>query len=280
MHFATMNEWLSPAKVSFACSAHYLDHIDAINLTAEQQALLKEISDAAFKESVRDFMVNQQFRRDYWVKGPRKLSSTEQSELLKQHKLVLISTREDISLKISGALGEASFSDAIYSPILEFLSDHKVRNIEEIVLAVKKKSINFAQVVQAAMVLVGAGHMASVQAQEQITKAKKTSQKLNLVLLDKARSSSEITFLASPVSGGGIAVNRFQQLFLHSKHQGKKLPAEWAQSAWDILAAQSQRLVKDGAAIESAEDNLKELTKQAEEFTAKRLPILKALEIV
>jgi hypothetical protein len=160
------------------------------------------------------------------------------------------------------------------------MSDHKVRNLEEIVLAVKEKSINFAQVVQAAMVLVGAGHMASVQPQEQITKAKKTSQKLNLVLLDKARSSAEITFLASPVTGGGIAVNRFQQLFLNAKHQGKKLHAEWAQSAWDILAAQSQRLVKDGAAIESAEDNLKELTKQAEEFAAKRLPILKALEIV
>ncbi len=64
MHFATMSDWLAPAKISFACSAHYLDHIDAINLTAEQQAMLKEIPDPTFKESVRDFMVNQQFRRD------------------------------------------------------------------------------------------------------------------------------------------------------------------------------------------------------------------------
>jgi hypothetical protein len=58
MHFATMSQWLSPAKMDFACSAHYLDHIDALNLNVEQQTLLKEIPDATFKESVRDFMVN------------------------------------------------------------------------------------------------------------------------------------------------------------------------------------------------------------------------------
>lgn len=30
-----------------------------------------------FRQTVRDFCVNQQFRRDYWVKGARKLSALE-----------------------------------------------------------------------------------------------------------------------------------------------------------------------------------------------------------
>jgi hypothetical protein len=55
---------LESARLHYACSAHYMDHIDGINLTAEQQAFLKEIQDPLFRESVRDFMVNQQFRRD------------------------------------------------------------------------------------------------------------------------------------------------------------------------------------------------------------------------
>jgi hypothetical protein len=71
MHFATMAQWLAPAKLQYACSAHYLDFIDAINLTNEQQAFLKDIPDPMFRESVRDFMVNQQFRRDYWVILPQ-----------------------------------------------------------------------------------------------------------------------------------------------------------------------------------------------------------------
>jgi hypothetical protein len=65
MHFATMRAWLEPAKVQYACSAHYLDFIDATNLTPEQQSFLQDIPDPMFRESVRDFMVNQQFRRDY-----------------------------------------------------------------------------------------------------------------------------------------------------------------------------------------------------------------------
>ena len=74
MHFATMAEWLAPAKLQFACSAHVLDHIDAVNLSTQQQAFLGQIPDAMFRQSVRDFIVNQQFRRDYWIKGARRLS--------------------------------------------------------------------------------------------------------------------------------------------------------------------------------------------------------------
>jgi hypothetical protein len=280
MHFATMSQWLSPAKIDFACSAHYLDHIDAVNLSAQQQALIKEIPDATFKESVRDFMVNQQFRRDYWMKGARKLSAVEQAELIKQHKLVLISPREDISLKISGSLGEANMSEAIYAPVLDLMSDHQTRSIQEIASKVQSKSINFAQVVQAAMVLVGSGHMASVQSEAQITKAKQTSAKLNKALIDRARFSAEISFLASPVTGGGIAVNRFQQLFLLAMRNGKKQPQDWASEVWAVLFAQNQRLIKEGKALESAEDNIQELVSQANEFARKRLPILKALEVV
>jgi len=53
MSFSAMAKWLAPAKLSFACSAHYPDQIDMINFTAEQSALLKEIASAggAFREA-------------------------------------------------------------------------------------------------------------------------------------------------------------------------------------------------------------------------------------
>jgi SAM-dependent methyltransferase len=69
--FSSIAKWLEPAKLSYACSAHYLDHIDQINLTADQLKLLGEIGDPVFAQTVRDYMVNQGFRRDYWVRGPR-----------------------------------------------------------------------------------------------------------------------------------------------------------------------------------------------------------------
>jgi hypothetical protein len=171
-------------------------------------------------------------------------------------------------------------SEAIYSPILDLMSDHKTRSIEEIASKVKDKSVNFSQVVQAAMVLVGAGHLASVQGESQIAKAKQASAKLNETLIDKARFSAEITFLVSLVTGGGIAVNRFQQLFLLAIRNGKKEPQDWAIEVWSVLSAQNQRLLKEGRALESDDDKIQELVSQAKDFAKKRLPILQALQIV
>jgi hypothetical protein len=97
--------------------------------------------------------------------------------------------------------------------------------------------------------------------------------------MDKSRGSNELGYLASPVIGGGIVVGRIQQLFLLAMGQGKKQPAEWAQFVWQILSAQSQKLVKDGKTLETEEGNLAELAAQATSFAEKQLPVLKALQI-
>lgn len=279
MHFATMADWLESAKVQFACSANYLDAVDAINLTPEQQDFLKEIPDPMFRETTRDFMVNQQFRKDYWVKGARKLSKLEQAEALRAQKVILTTPRADVSLKIIGALGEANMNESVYAPILDLLEDHKVKTLGQIELAVKDKGIAIAQVTQAMMVLTGAGHLGLVQDDQAVIKARKHTDKLNAHLCQKARGGNELTCLASPLTGGGYTVNRFQQLFLISIAQGKKEPAQWVQDVWQVLVAQGQKLVKEGATLESTEDNVAELSAQAKSFEAKQLPVLKALMI-
>jgi hypothetical protein len=170
-------------------------------------------------------------------------------------------------------------SEAVYTPILDLLADHKPKSLAQIEQAVKDKGVAFTPVVQAATVLTGAGYLAPVQDEQAITRAKKQTDKLNAHLCLKARGSSDISFLASPVTGGGVAVNRFQQLFLLSMAHGKRQPAEWAQAVWQTIAAQGQKLVKEGKALETAEENIAELTQQAQTFAQKQLPILKALQI-
>ena len=111
-------------------------------------------------------------------------------------------------------------------------------------------------------------------------KARKTCAAINAHLMQSARSMVELTYLASPVVGGGVQCARMQQLFLLAMKEGHKQPADWARYAWGILAMQNQRLLKDGKALETPEENLADLTGQAEAFAAKQLPILKALQIV
>ena len=280
MPFSKMAQWLAPAKVDFACNADYLGHIDQVNLTADQLALLKEIPDAMFQQTVRDFMVNQQFRKDYWVKGARRLSLLEQAEALRAQKVILAVHRADVSLKVTGAIGEATMQEAVYNPILEVLADHKPKTLGQLEQALEGQSIAFVQLVQAVMILAASGTLQAVQDEALTPKAKKHTDKLNAVLMDKARSSADIPNLASPVTGGGVMVNRFQQLFLLALSQGKKLPAEWAAFTWQILAVQGQKIVKEGKALETPEENLAELNLQATAFATKQLPIMKALQVI
>ena len=278
MHFASMAEWLAPAKLGYACSASSMDTVDAINLTPEQQTLLKGLPDAVFRESTRDFMTNQQFRRDYWVKGARQLTGLEKAEGLRAHTVVLVVHRPDVKLEATGALGSCTLNEGIYTPVLDLLADHKPRTLGQIEQAVKASGINFAQLVQVVTVLTGMSKLAAVQDEAVTAKVKKQCDKLNQRLANKARSDSEVGYRASPVTGGALPVSRFDQLFLMAISHGKKQPAEWAQFVWQILAAQSQQILKEGKTLATPEENIAELTAQALVFAQKQLPILKALQ--
>lgn len=279
MHFATMREWLEPAKLTYAASAHFFDHIEPINLTQEQIAFLKDIPDPMFRESVRDFMVNQQFRRDYWVKGPRRMNPLQQTQEIKAQRVVLVSHRADISLKVTGAAGEATLNESVYAPILDLLSDHGVRSVADIHTALEGKGLNLAQVVQAVIALIGAGHVSPVQSDAAIAASSQTARQANQALLARAEGSQDIQYLASPVTGGGFPVSRFQQLFLQAQAKGQTSPAELAAAVWAILKGMNQKIIKEGKQLETDAENLAELESQAETFVKKQRPILAALQV-
>lgn len=279
MHVATLAEWLEPAKVQFAGSATLLDHVPGLNFTTEQLTFLNDIPDAMFRETVRDFIVNQQFRRDYWVKGARKLSALDQAAQLRQYEIILTTPRQDVSMQLQSCLGSVSLTAAIYNPILDALAGHQPRTLGQIEQAVQGLGISLAQISEAAVVLTGAGHAAAVMSPSVTERALARSNALNAHLLQKARTSGAIAYLASPVTGGGVIVPRIQQLFLLALAQGHTEPSAWADAAWQVLRTVGERMLKDGKALESADDNIAELSSQAQVFSEKQLPILRALQI-
>jgi SAM-dependent methyltransferase len=283
MAFAQMGRWLANAKLGWACSAQLLDALDAVHLTAQQQELLKAIPDAKFRQTVRDFCVNQQFRKDYWVKGARTLTPLEQTEALRAQRIVLTQPRADVSLKVTGSLGEATLQEAVYGPILDQLAHHKPKTIGQLEQALKSteagKEISWGQLLQAVMVLVSTGSVLPAQDDATVQKAKKHTERLNTHLMMKARASHELSFLASPVTGGGVAVPRIQQLFLLARQLGHKDPAAWASFVWNLLQAQGQRLLKEGKPLQTPEDNLTELKDQAQAFAAKALLVLQGVGV-
>lgn len=279
MYFSEMATCLIAAKVDYGCSANLLDHIDGCNFTRAQQEFLNGINSTAFREGVRDFMINQQFRRDYWVRGGRKLHPFQQAEKFREEQVVLQTVRDQVPMTLNGLLGEAEMSEEIYTPILELLADHQPRTIMQIEQEVCSKHIHFSHIVEAIKILTGMGHLLPAQNEAVRTIVKNNTNQLNARLIDQARSGGECDFLASPVTGGGIAVDRIEQLYLMAIAQGLQHPHEWAAYAWNILKQDGKKLIKKGVALENPEDNQIELKAMAIRFEEQRRPILQAMQV-
>ena len=286
MHFSTISELLAEAKLEFAASATFSDHVDDINFPAEQRQFLSDIPDATLRETAKDFILNRQFRKDLWIKGPVKLAPLERAIGLRDVRVVLNIPASEVKLKMNSGLGEISFNESVYQPIIDFLSDHQIHAIRELENHFAASggdsgpSITLAKITHAIFLLLGTRQLALAQ-DDAVTSAVQTpSTALNNFFFDKAKSSNDLAYLASPITGGGVNANRFEMLFLLAITEGASEPQSWAVSAWRVLSSQGHRLVNQGVTLESDQDNLNELTLKAKEFEQKRLITFRALGII
>lgn len=269
---------LDAAKLTFVGSAALLGQVDAINLTAEQQQVMAGITDPVLRETVRDYMMNQQFRRDVFVKGPVPLTPRLAQDIWLEQRFALSTRRDDIELKVKGTLGEAALQEEVYRPLLDGLADGP-KSVRDLVANATIANLGWTKLRQAFTMLVGAGHLQPCLPARDDAKRAKGTRVFNQVVMQRARDNGDLAFLASPVTGGGVAVSQFQQLFMLALGEGKKQPEDWAEFAWKVLNEHNQRIIKKGKRLVTPEENLAELQEQAATFAEKQLPVLKSLGI-
>lgn len=280
MDFLSMADWMTNSKLQFACSALLRDHYDVLNLTKNQQEFLRDIPDANFKEYIKDFMVNRGFRRDYWVKGFRALDSHQRMDALNAEKLMLVPEKSSISLKLKSRFGEMQMDESVYNPILDLLDDIKPHAIEELTSELEVRGLKFGKVIQALMLLVSKGDLCIVQDEPLISTTRDKATKLNYQIMQQAKGSDHLQHLASPVTGGGIAVDRFHQLFLLQKAHKVERVDQMALETWKILEKLGQKVVtKEGVVLQSSEESIAELEREALKFEQKFFPIFCSLQI-
>lgn len=273
MPFGEVAALLDPAGLTYAGSAHYRDHLDELNLTPRQRALVSDCVEPVVRETVRDLCVNQSFRRDYWVKGGKgiKAAATLDAETsltaLRAQRVVLALPRQWVQLKARGALGEASLPHVVYGPILDVLAHHQPMSLGE--LESRVGHLPFAQMVRAVMLLISIGALLNAQEDATIAEARPTAARLNAAICERARTTGDVQFLASPVSGSAIRVPRVAQLFLCAQAQGLVQPAQWAEFAGQALQSADMEAVPGQV----------ELVAQAQRFATLQLPILRKLGV-
>ncbi len=280
MFFSEVADALAEAKLDFATTADPLDVVDTINLTQEWIAFLNGIAQPILREQVRDYFVNREFRKDLYLRGARRLGPMEARERLLATRIVLQRPIDAIPMTVTSGQAQATLEVSIFRPILDALAsqDYAPKSFNDLLREMPGNSL--AQMAMASAVLVGAGHAAPCQPEASVLLVRDNCAALNRHLLERARTRDDVNHLASPVTGAGIAVGRFQQLFLLARSRGCEQPADWAQFTWQLLADQGHKVLKDGRRLATPEENLAELTAQANEFATKQLPILRAVGVV
>ena len=279
MYFSEMADWLSPTKTSFACSASFLEDYSPCSYTDEQSEFLKRVDDPMFEQSIKDYMHNKQFRRDYWEKGARKISSAKLEMTWYQLRFMLITDEQDIQYELNGAVGKVSLNKDIYKQIVGLLNDYKIHQVAELQ---KKLPDDFKQswLFESLAILHSQGAIVLVQDDDVLKKVQEQCKKLNAYIMQQSLVSPELTALASPLTGTALTFGRFPLIFLHAYIQGKNKQADWVDYAWQALKKNNQLLLKDGNTLQEEKDNIDELYKMADNFEKYTLPLAKRLKIV
>lgn len=274
-YFADVQRDLSEAKLSYACAADVLDHVDSLHMSEQQRQLLAEIGAPVFRESVRDLMLNARFRRDIYIKGPTRLDAEEANERWRATHFALKVDRSEAPMKVNGLLGEAELNPEVYAPILDALARGPM-TLAQLMSEPEIAALGFERVKQALCVLVGGRPVDPCPALSADAARAQRTRAFNIASLERARRSGETAWLASPVTGSGIAVDGALRFFLLGCLRGRQDLAEYA---WELMSANGMRLVKDGKELESAEENLAELRIYVARFAGNPLPVFQKLGI-
>lgn len=280
--FSEVAAALAPAKLEFAASAQLMHHLDGAGAPEKARRLLSDARHPVLRETVRDYLTNQRFRRDLFVKGLRPMPATVRAERLESTAFTLLAHPDHLQRKLAFPYGQAELNPEVHAALIEVFAQGSFapKSLQFLRQSPLCRSIHPSQFIPTLRVLVGAGQLHPVQSEQARASVMAGCASHNRSVLERAaRSKEELCALASPVTGSGIQVHREPALFLHALSLGLKSQEEWAQHALARQVALGLKLIKDGEPIKDAAENLAQLRRDADEFAKTSLPLLRALGV-
>lgn len=273
-HHTDVAKELREAKLEYGTTAHIIDHLSAFSLTPEQQKLLSGTANADQREVLNDFIVNRQFRRDLYTKGGQPIDIAERNERLANTRFVLTTMPADISRTLKTTLGSYNVNQAIFDPLVDAFKKGP-RSIRQLQQESGIREMSTAMILETIIILIAGNHLQPcLEAAGESARSKRTTA-FNTAIMMRAHTSGELAFLASPVTGGGFHISRFEQLFLLARERKHADPPALV---LECLKARNEGLMHDGKVLQTAEENLAHLRERHADFL-RRLPLLQQLGI-
>jgi len=270
--FGQVADELAEAKLAYVGSAYLMDSVDRVNFTEAQQQFLAGLDDATLREETRDMLLGRQFRRDVFAKGFAATSPARLRAKWLDTRFAMTSTDKDFDLNFETALGKLQLRPDVHGQLVDVLRTGPM-TLREAIARSSNAATSWQSMTDAIKVLVGRGDLQPALPAAGDTKRASSIATFNRAVLARAIDSAEFGFLASPVTGGAVKVDRLAQLYLLARQQ-KLDPAETLAK----LAQQTGPTGDDGAAL-SIEAGQALAQKEVARIESELLPMLKKLGI-
>ncbi|MBK8768314.1 MAG: methyltransferase regulatory domain-containing protein [Burkholderiaceae bacterium] len=167
LYFSDVASELNPCKLNFAAYGDPSEHYDALCLNASGLALIESVDDPILRQTLRDYLMNTAFRKDYFLKGGRKLTPFEQRRLLLQTPFALCVPTKHVVAEFVARIGRVALNPEFVSSITGLL-EAGPQTLASLMELTKTKAQNFTALLQliVALVTLGAIHPCPVKPRE------------------------------------------------------------------------------------------------------------------
>lgn len=225
MFFNAVARRLDPIGITYAGSADLSDIVDRLDMSMVQRRLVDSLADPVLRQLVRDAIFNKRFRRDYWVKDPQPLSAAERDDVLHNERVIATGAVTALPRPLRAALTlQPDGPDAgLVSAVLAGLSSRRPRRLGDIEAELAGGRAAPIALLDAVMFLAAHGLVETAQDERTASTAKLRTDLLNRHLLEDGSDAAADIALASPLTGGGVALPAAERQLLHALRKGERL---------------------------------------------------------
>jgi len=277
LYHADVVRELDRAKLNFVASATVLDNIDTFSVPEAVRKVLADVTDPVLYQTVKDYTINQAFRKDVFVRGAAKLNRLEHDAALRALTFTSILRRQDHTLEFRTPLGNAAGAAAVYEPIFDAIADQTIVSLADLLQVPALKTQGLSGLVQAFQLMLSSAHIHPTLPRA----VGSAAARFNRAVAEEIVAGTDYGVLAAPVIGTGLATGFVEACSIPALCDNPAISAEALRDiVWGNMARAGRRLIKDGKQVESAAENLAGLTEPVQRIIDARVPLWRKLGIL
>jgi SAM-dependent methyltransferase len=264
------------ARLSYVGSTRPGEDLIHLAAPAPLQPMIREVEEAAWRETLLDYANNKLFRRDVFVRGRNSLSPREREALLDTTPFTLLVPADQVSFSTTVPIGVLNGDPKIYRPIVEALADGP-KSFGDLVRLPALAGARDGAVLQALSMMVGDRQIHPLAP----TAGVGTAQAFNRALLTRMDLDEIPSHLAATGPGTAVPLKLEEMVAVSAILRGEGDTLATARHGWELMARTNRRLVrKDGVILQDQTAHEAELAARIDRFKASKLPLLRGLGVL